>query len=150
MVSDKIAEVLGIKFNKDFRVKEKGTVKGDFCFVKGAGLINSTTKQLAPNILVSLVMGKAKFVGYVGVLDAPFQPKVGERYWYIPFPNRTEKSAIFGSVQSFKQSLSSNFFRTRKEARKGKKKLIEQYKAFREECNKYIKNKKKTEEFFND
>lgn len=143
MVSDKIAEVLGIKFNKDFRVKEKGTVKGDFCFVKGFGLINSTTKQLAPNILVSLVMGRAKFVGYVGVIDVPFQPKVGERYWYIPFPNRTEKSDTYGSIASFNRSLSSNFFRTRAEARAAKDKLYRKYEKYRKACRQYQKEHKK-------
>ena len=150
-----IAHIFDMEFNKPFAVRHfnnENDLVGFFFFDPDKGLRNASNDDVSKNVLLKLLDGEY----YIDKDTKPevkkekFKPRVGERYWYIPLPNHTEESAIFGSVQSFKQSLSSNFFRTREEARKGKKKLIEQYKDFRKECNKYIKNKKKMEAFFND
>ena len=149
-----IAQIFDMEFNKPFAVRHfnnENDLVGFFFFDPDKGLRNASNNDVSKNVLLKLLDGEY----YIDKDAKPeakketFKPCVGERYWYIPLPNHTEESAIFGSVQSFKQSLSSNFFRTREEARKGKKKLIEQYKDFRKECNKYIKNKKKMEAFFN-
>ena len=150
-----IAQIFNMEFNKPFAVRHfnnENDLVGFFFFDPDKGLRNASNNDVSKNVLLKLLDGEY----YIDKDTKPeakketFKPRVGERYWYIPLPNHTEESAIFGSVQSFEQSLSSNFFRTREEARKGKKKLIEQYKAFRKECNKYIENKKKMEAFFND
>lgn len=150
-----IAQIFDMEFNKPFAVRHfnnENDLVGFFFFDPDKGLRNASNNDVSKNVLLKLLDGEY----YIDkdakpeVKKEKFKPRVGERYWYIPLPNHTEESDIFGSVQSFKQSLSSNFFRTREEARKGKKEIVEQYKAFRKECNKYIENKKRMEEFFND
>lgn len=150
-----IAQIFDMKFDKPFAVRnfsDENELIGFFFFDHYHGLRNAANHDVSRNVLLKLLDGEY----YIDKDTKPeakkekFKPRVGERYWYIPLPNHTEESAIFGSPKSFERSLSSNFFRTREEARKGKKRIIEQYKAFSKECNKYIENKKRMEEFFDD
>lgn len=150
-----IALMLDVEPNKPFAVRRSGAdndLIGYFYFDINRGICNCASKYVSKNVLMKILDGEY----IIDKVSKPkekvekFNPHVGERYWYIPLPNHTEKSAIFGSVYSFNQSLGPNCFRTREDARRGKKELIEKYEAFRKECNKYAENKKKMEEFFND
>lgn len=155
LYATEIALIFDMEFDKPFAVRHfnnENDLVGFFFFDPDKGLRNASNNDVSKNVLLKLLDGEY----YIDKDTKPegkkakFKPRVGERYWYIPLPNHTEESAIFGSPKSFECSLSNNFFRTREEARKGKKKLIKQYEAFRKECNKYIENKKRMEEFFND
>lgn len=150
-----IAQIFDMGFNKPFAVRHfnnENDLVGFFFFDSDKGLRNASNNDVSKNVLLKLLDGEY----YIDkdakpeVKKEKFKPRVGERYWYIPLPNHTEESAIFGSPKSFERSLGSNFFRTREEAREGKKKIIEQYKTFSKECNKYIENKKRMGEFFDD
>lgn len=150
-----IAQIFDMEFNKPFAVRhfsDENELIGFFFFDHYHGLRNAANHDVSKNVLLKLLDGEY----YVDKDTKPeakkgkFKPRVGERYWYIPLPSHTEKSSIFGSTKSFEQSLSSNFFRTREEARKGKKEIIAQYESFQEECGKYIQDKKRLEAFFVD
>lgn len=150
-----IAQIFDMKFNKPFAVRHfnnENDLIGFFFFDPDKGLRNASNNDVSKNVLLKLLDGEY----YIDKDAKPeakkekFKPRVGERYWYIPLPNHTEESDIFGGPKSFERSLSSNFFRTREEARKGKKKIVEQYKAFSRECNEYIENKKRMGEFPDD
>lgn len=150
-----IAQIFDIEFNKPFAVRnfsDENELIGFFFFDHYHGLRNAANHDVSKNVLLKLLDGEY----YIDKDTKPeakkgkFKPRVGERYWYIPLPSHTEKSAIFGSTKSFEQSLSSNFFRTREEARKGKKEIIAQYESFQKDCGKYIQDKKRLEAFFVD
>ena len=150
-----IAQIFDMEFNKPFAVRHfnnENYLIGFFFFDPDKGLRNASNNDVSKNVLLKLLDGEY----YIDkdtkleVKKEKFKPRVGERYWYIPLPNHTEKSDTFGSIESFNRSLSSNFFRTREEARKGKQEIIEQYKSFHKACIKNMKDKKKMEGFFND
>ena len=150
-----IAQIFDMEFNKPFAVRHfnnENDLIGFFFFDPDKGLRNASNNDVSKNVLLKLLDGEY----YIDkdtkleVKKEKFKPRVGERYWYIPLPSHTEKSSIFGSAKSFEQSLSSNFFRTREEARKGKKEIIAQYEYFQKECVKYIQDKKRLEAFFID
>lgn len=158
-----IALIFDMEPNKTFAVRRfncENDLIGFFYFDMDKGLRNATNDAVSKNVLLNLLDGEY-YIDKCTVQEKKeekvkpsskekFKPHIGERYWYIPLPSHTEKSAIFGSVKSFEQSLSSNFFRTRDEARKGKKEIIAQYESFQKECGKYIQDKKRLEAFFVD
>ena len=150
-----IAIMLTVEPNQTFAVRRfnrENDLVGFFFFDPNKGLCNASNNDVSKNVLLKL-LDEEYYVDKETKPEAKvekFKPRVGERYWYIPLPNHTEKSAIFGSTKSFEQSLSSNFFRTREEARKGKKEIIAQYESFQKECGKYIQDKKRLEAFFVD
>lgn len=158
-----IALIFDMEPNKTFAVRRfncENDLIGFFYFDMDKGLRNATNDAVSKNVLLNLLDGEY-YIDKCTVQEKKeekvkpsskekFKPRVGERYWYIPLPNHTEKSDTFGSIESFNRSLSSNFFRTREEARKGKQEIIEQYKSFHKACIKNMKDKKKMEGFFND
>lgn len=150
-----IALMLTVEPNQTFAVRRfnrKNDLVGFFFFDPNKGLCNASNNDVSKNVLLKL-LDEEYYVDKETKPEAKvekFKPRVGERYWYIPLPSHTEKSAIFGSTKSFEQSLSSNFFRTREEARKGKKEIIAQYESFQKDCGKYIQDKKRLEAFFVD
>lgn len=150
-----IALMLTVEPNQTFAVRRfnrKNDLIGFFFFDPNKGLCNASNNDVSKNVLLKL-LDEEYYVDKETKPEAKvekFKPRVGERYWYIPLPSHTEKSAIFGSTKSFEQSLSINFFRTRDEARKGKKEIIAQYESFQKECGKYIQDKKRLEAFFVD
>lgn len=141
---DNVASQLRIEYGKDFRVRENGKIRGLYLFVKGVGLFNSVTGTAAPNILVKLITGAAEIDGYIAEKAEPFKPKVGEKFWYIPLPHKTEKCAVYESHMDYDDRLgfyiahSNNCFRTREEARKAKKELLEEYDEYIKETRKRI------------
>lgn len=150
-----IALIFDMEPNKTFAVRRfncENDLIGFFYFDMDKGLRNAINDAVSKNVLLNLLDGEY----YIDkdtkleVKKEKFKPRVGERYWYIPIPGHTEKSAIYGGAGSFERSLSSNFFRTREEARKGKKEIIAQYESFQKECGKYIQDKKRLEAFFID
>ena len=150
-----IALMLDVEPNKPFAVRHfnnENDLIGFFFFDPDKGLRNASNNDVSKNVLLKLLDGEYYIDKHtkLEVKKEKFKPRVGERYWYIPLPSHTEKSAIYGGAGSFEQSLSSNFFRTREEARKGKKEIIAQYESFQKECVKYIQDKKRLEAFFVD
>lgn len=150
-----IAQIFDMEFNKPFAVRHfnnENDLVGFFFFDPDKGLRNASNNDVSKNVLLKLLDGEY----YIDkdtkleVKKEKFKPRVGERYWYIPLPNHTEKSDTFGSIESFNRSLSSNFFRTREEARKGKQEIIDQYESFHKACIKNMKDKKRLEAFFVD
>ena len=163
LYANDIALMLDVKPNKAFAVRRfsfENDLIGFFFFDIDKGLCNAANNSVSKNVLLKLLDGEyyidkctsqeKKEEKVKPSSKEKFKPRIGERYWYIPLPSHTEKSAIFGSAKSFEQSLSSNFFRTREEARKGKKEIIAQYESFQRECEKYIQDKKRLEAFFVD
>lgn len=158
-----IAQIFDMEFNKPFAVRHfnnENDLIGFFFFDPDKGLRNASNNDVSKNVLLKLLDGEY-YIDKRTVQEKKeekvkpnskekFKPRVGERYWYIPLPGHTEKSAIYGGAGSFERSLSSNFFRTREEARKGKKEIIAQYESFQKECVKYIQDKKRLEAFFVD
>ena len=150
-----IAQIFDMEFNKPFAVRHfnnENDLIGFFFFDPDKGLRNASNNDVSKNVLLKLLDGEY----YIDkdtkleVKKEKFKPRVGERYWYIPLPSHTEKSAIYGGAGSFERSLGRNFFRTREDARKGKKEIIAQYESFQKECGKYIQDKKRLEAFFVD
>lgn len=158
-----IALMLDVEPNKAFAVRRfsfENDLIGFFFFDIDKGLCNAVNNSVSKNVLLNLLDGEY-YIDKRTVQEKKekkvkpnskekFKPRVGERYWYIPLPNHTEKSDTFGSIESFNRSLSSNFFRTREEARKGKQEIIDQYESFHKACIKNMKDKKRLEGFFND
>ena len=158
-----IALMLDVEPNKAFAVRRfsfENDLIGFFFFDIDKGLCNAVNNSVSKNVLLNLLDGEY-YIDKRTVQEKKekkvkpnskekFKPRVGERYWYIPLPNHTEKSDTFGSIQSFDRSWSSNFFRTREEARKGKQEIIDQYESFHKACIKNMKDKKRLEAFFVD
>ena len=158
-----IALMLDVEPNKAFAVRRfsfENDLIGFFFFDIDKGLCNAVNNSVTKNVLLNLLDGEY-YIDKRTVQEKKekkvkpnskekFKPRVGERYWYIPLPNHTEKSDTFGSIESFNRSLSSNFFRTREEARKGKQEIIDQYESFHKACIKNMKDKKRLEAFFVD
>lgn len=159
-----IALIFDMEPNKTFAVRRfncENDLIGFFYFDMDEGLRNATNDAVSKNVLLNLLDGEY-YIDKCTVQEKKeekvkpsskekFKPHIGERYWYIPFPNRTEKSDIYGSIQSFNRSLSSNFFRTRAEARAAKDKLFKKYEKYSRACRQYQKEyKKKREAFFVD
>lgn len=158
-----IALMLDVEPNKAFAVRRfsfENDLIGFFFFDIDKGLCNAVNNSVSKNVLLNLLDGEY-YIDKRTVQEKKekkvkpnskekFKPRVGERYWYIPLPNHTEKSDTFGSIESFNRSLSSNFFRTREEARKGKQEIIDQYESFHKACIKNMKDKKRLEAFFVD
>lgn len=158
-----IALMLDVKPNKAFAVRRfsfENDLIGFFFFDIDKGLCNAANNSVSKNVLLKLLDGEYYIDKYTVQekkeekvkpnSKEKFKPRVGERYWYIPLPNHTEKSDTFGSIESFNRSLSSNFFRTREEARKGKQEIIDQYESFHKACIKNMRDKKRLEAFFVD
>lgn len=118
-----VAEMLGVEFKEEFKVKWKSGINftdSKYCFTE-KGLNEVGTTWFAHGIFADILSGKAEIV------KLPWKPKEGKEYWYY---SEAWKQGISTKWESGIQDLFfwkvGNCFRTKEEADAKGKEIIEQ------------------------
>lgn len=117
-----IAEMLGVEFKEEFKIKRKGDVKAakqKFCFTE-EGLITPNADHNCILDFLNILEGKAEIV------KLPWKPKVGERYWVCnPSQTTAQPSIWLPDTDDFCRWKAGNCFRTSGEAETKGKEIME-------------------------
>lgn len=121
----KIAEMLGVEIGEEFRIKDESGIDEDFHRFTDCGLVyydQAMCEWQESARIIDLIDGRAE------VVKKPFEPKDGEKYWYVWWNSRyVDTSYTFwqGEVNNCADKYCGNCFRTETEAEKHKYEIYE-------------------------
>lgn len=122
----KIAELLGVEVGEEFKIK--GSDSSIFK-LEGTGLFSrKNTDDSIWCVTMDLTL-RDIIVGVSEIEKIPFEPKNGERYWYVYWnsnaPIDTTYTYWYGAVGNLADKYCGNCFRTEAEAEREKYNIYE-------------------------
>ena len=123
----KVAEMLGVEIGEEFKMKAVGDC--DTSLAHFLYRFTETEFQFKNNgYWVKTHIPTSLFMGLVEVEKLPFEPKEGERYWYVFFKKdfiSTNDTMFLFYHEHYCRKYCGNCFRTKAEAEKHKYEIYE-------------------------
>ena len=120
-----IAQELGVEVGEEFRIKDESGIDEDFHRFTDCGLVyydQAMCEWQESARIIDLIDGRAEIV------KKPFEPKDGERYWYVYWGTehiRVTDLPFENDDMHYHHKYCGNCFRTEGEAEKHKYEIYE-------------------------
>jgi hypothetical protein len=120
-----IAKELGVEIGEEFRIKDESGIDEDFHRFTDCGLVyydQAMCEWQESAMIIDLIDGRAE------VVKKPFEPKEGERYWYVYWGTEYIKVTDLpfeDDDMHYHHKYCGNCFRTEAEAEKHKYEIYE-------------------------